>query len=65
MSWAGFQNNLIDINFYFQKSLEIFEINLADRIQSKKDKGIKVSPPMPNRVERTRKTSNKHCEKLL
>ena len=48
---AGCQNNLIDVNFHLQKSLEIFEKNSADKIWSKKDKGIKVSPPMPNRVK--------------
>jgi hypothetical protein len=37
MSWAGCQNNLIDVNFHLQKSLEIFEKKSAD-------KGIKVSP---------------------
>ena len=25
LSWAGCQNNLIDVNFYLQLSLEIFE----------------------------------------
>ena len=43
-------NNLIDVNFYLQKSLEIFDKHSADKISSKKDKGIKVSPPLPNRV---------------
>ena len=51
MSWAGCQNNLIDVNFHLQKSLEIFEKKSADKIWSKKDKGIKVSPPVPNRVK--------------
>ena len=51
MSWAGCQNNQIYVNFYLQKDLEIFEKNLADKIWSKKDKGIKVSPPVPNRVK--------------
>ena len=45
------QINRIDINFYLQKSLEIFEKNSADKIWSKKGKGIKVSPPVPNRVK--------------
>ena len=45
MSWPGCQNNQIDVNFYLQKSWEIFEKKSADKIWSKKDKGIKVSPP--------------------
>ena len=51
MSWAGCQNNPIDVNFHLQKSLEIFEKKSADKILSKKDKGIKVSPIVPNRVK--------------
>ena len=51
MSWAGCQKNLIDVNFHLQKSLKIFEKKSADKIWSKKDKGIKVSPPVPNRVK--------------
>ena len=51
--WAGQGVNCviytIDVNFN-HKSLEIFEIKSADKIWSKKDKGIKVSPPVPNRV---------------
>ena len=50
MSWAGCQNNPIDVNFHPQKSLEIFEKNSADKIWSKKNKGIKVSPLVPSRV---------------
>ena len=38
MSWAGCQNNPIDVNFHLQKSLEIFEKNSADKIWSNKDK---------------------------
>ena len=49
MSLAGCQINPIDVNFHLQKSLEIFEKNSADKIWSKKDKGIKVSPPVPNK----------------
>ena len=40
MSLAGCQINLIDVNFYLQKSLEIFDKNSADKIWSKKDKGV-------------------------
>ena len=45
MSLAGCQINLIDVNFHLQKSLESFHKN---KIQSKKDKGIKVAPPPPH-----------------
>ena len=51
MSWAECQNNPIDVNFHLQKSLEIFEKNSADKIWSKNDKEIKVSPLMPIRVK--------------
>ena len=47
MSLAGCQINPIDVNFHLQKSLEIFDTNSADKIQSKKDKGVKVSCLMP------------------
>ena len=47
---AGCQINPIDINVYLQKSLEIFEKKSADKFWSKKNKGIKVSPPVPNRA---------------
>ena len=51
MSLAGCQINPIDVNFHGQKSLESFHKNSADKIQSKKDKGIKVPTPlMPIRV---------------
>ena len=51
MSLAGCQINPIDVNFYLQKSLEIFVKNSADKIWSKKDKVIKVSPLMSFRVK--------------
>ena len=47
MSLAGCQIILIDLNFHPQKCLEIFDENSADKIWSKKDKEIKVSPLMP------------------
>ena len=50
MSLSGGQINPIDVNFH-QKSLEIFNENSADKILSKKDKDIKVSPLMPIRVK--------------
>ena len=42
--------NPIDVNFHLQKSLEIFDKNSADKIWSKKDKEMKVSPLMPIRA---------------
>ena len=53
MSCPGRQNNPIDVNFHLQKSLEIFDKKSADKIWSKKDKGIKVSHSVPNRVKQT------------
>ena len=50
MSLAGCQINPIDVNFYLQKSLESFVKNSANKIWSKKDKEIKVSPLMPIRL---------------
>ena len=44
MSWAGCQNNPIDVNFHLQKSLENFE-NLIQKGQGK------VFPPMANRFK--------------
>jgi hypothetical protein len=51
MSLGGCQINPIDVNFHLQKSLKIFDENSADKILSKKDKEIKVSPLMPIRVK--------------
>ena len=48
MSLAGCQINQIDVNFHLQKSLEFFDKVSADKIWSKKDKEIKVSPPHDN-----------------
>ena len=44
MSLAGCQINPIDVNFYLQKSVDIFDKNSADKIWSKKDK----DPPHAN-----------------
>ena len=44
MSLAGCQIILSDLNLHLQKCLEIFDKNSADKIESKKDKEIKVSP---------------------
>ena len=41
MSLAECQNNLVDVNFHLQKSLEIFDKNSADKFQSKNYKGGK------------------------
>ena len=49
--------NPIDGNFHLLKSLEIFDKNSADKIWSKKDKEIKVSPLMPIRVKDEEKVS--------
>ena len=51
MRLAGSQINPIDVSFHLQKSLEIFDKKSADKIRSKKDKEIKVSPFMPIRVK--------------
>ena len=48
MSLAGCQINPIDINFHFQKGLEIFDTNLADKIQSQNYKGGKSALPHAN-----------------
>ena len=50
MSWAGCQNNLIDLNCHLQKSLEIFYTNSDDKIQSQNYKEVKVPRLMPIRV---------------
>ena len=51
MSFAGSQINPIDVNFHLQKCSEIFDEKSDDKIWSKKDKEIKVSPLMPIRVK--------------
>ena len=51
MSLSGCQIQPIDVNFHLQKSLEIFDENSADKIWSKKDKEIRVSPLMQIRVK--------------
>ena len=51
MSLAGCQINPIDVNFHLQKSLEIFDTNSADKIQSQNYKGVKVPCLMPIRVK--------------
>ena len=51
MSLAGCQIKTIDVNFYLQKSLEIFYTNSADKIQSQNYKEVKVPCLMPIRVK--------------
>ena len=48
MSLAGCQVNLIYVNFHLQKSLEIFDTNSADKIQSQNHKGGKSALPHAN-----------------
>ena len=48
MSLAGSQINPIDVNFHLQKSLETFAKNSADKIWSKKDKGVESAFPHAN-----------------
>ena len=47
MSLAGCQINPIDVNFHLQKKCGFFDENSDSKIQSKKNKGIKVSTLMP------------------
>ena len=51
MSLSGCQINPIDVNFHLQNSLKFFDKNSAEKVLSKKDKEIKVSPLMPIRVK--------------
>ena len=51
MSLAGCQVNPIDVNFYLQESLEIFDTKSADKIQSQNYKGLKLPCFMPIRVK--------------
>ena len=48
MSLARCQINQIDVNFHLRKSLEIFDKNSADKICSKKDKGVESALPHAN-----------------
>ena len=48
MSLGGCQINPIDVNFPLQKSLENFDKISADKILSKKDKGVESSLPHAN-----------------
>ena len=48
MSLTWCQINPIDVNFHLQKSFEIFDKNLADKIWSKKAKGVESALPHAN-----------------
>ena len=48
MSLAGCQSNPIDVNFHLRKVLEIFDKIPADKIWSKKDKGVESALPHAN-----------------
>ena len=48
MSLGGHQIKPIDVNFHLQKSLEILDKNSADKIRSKKDKGVESALPHAN-----------------
>ena len=48
MSLAGSQINSIDVNFHLEKSLEIFDTNSADKIQSQNYKEGKSALPHAN-----------------
>ena len=48
MSSAVSQINPIDVNFHLQKSLEISDKNSADKIWSKKNKGLGNALPHAN-----------------
>ena len=61
MSLAECQINSIDVNFYLQKSLEIFDKNSADETWSKKDKRWKVPSLMPIRVNAQLENKNIQC----
>ena len=50
MSLTGCQINSIDVIFHLQKTLEILDTNLADKIQSQNYKEVKVPCLMPIRV---------------
>ena len=51
MSLAGYQINPINVNFHLQKSFEIIDKNSSDKIWSKKDKELKISPLMLIRIK--------------
>ena len=62
MSLAGCHYNPIDVNFHNQNNLEI-DKNAADKIWSKNDKEINVSPLMSIRVKLYTKKLPRNPEK--
>ena len=48
MCLSGCQINPVDVNFHFQKSLENFGRNSADKVWSNKDKGVESALPHEN-----------------
>ena len=48
MSLAGCQINPIDVHFYLQKSLEIYNKNSVDKNLIQKDKGVESTLPHAN-----------------
>ena len=48
MSLAGSQINLIDVNFYLQNSLEIFDKHLAAKNLIQKGQGVESALPHAN-----------------
>ena len=48
MSLAGCQINPIDVNFHFQKSLEFFDWNSADKNLIQKGQGVESAMPHDN-----------------
>ena len=48
MSLSGCQIDLIDVNFHLQNSLKILDKKTADKIWSKKDKGVESALPHAN-----------------
>ena len=57
LAWC--QINPIDVNFYLQKSFEIFDKNSADKIQSKNYKEVNLPCLMPIRVKKYFRTESK------
>ena len=51
MSLAGCQTNPVGVNFHLQKSVEIFDTNSANKIQSQNYKEVKVPCLMPIKVK--------------
>ena len=48
MSLAGYQINLIDVNFHLQKSLEIFDKRSTNKNLIEKGQGVESALPHAN-----------------